>query len=112
MGSLSGDSLFRRENIQTNNASSALGDDEPRVYRLAVAIHFAHCGNHACFRNHLFVSPMRFVNGYRALIFRDEVTKTKWWESAVCSNSARVCDAMIACFAVFILYTLWIGEFR
>ena len=25
------------------------------------------------------VSPMRFVNGYRALIFRDKVTRAKWW---------------------------------
>ena len=58
------------------------------------------------------VSPMRFVNGYRALIFRDKVTRTRWWESAVCSNSGRVVGAMIACFGVFILYKLWSGEFR
>jgi hypothetical protein len=58
------------------------------------------------------VSPMRFVNGYRVLIFRDKITRAKWWESAVCSNSGRVCGAMLACFAVFILYKLWIGEFR
>ena len=25
------------------------------------------------------VSPMHFVNGYRALIFRDKVTRAKWW---------------------------------
>jgi hypothetical protein len=58
------------------------------------------------------VSPMRFVNGYRALIFRDKVTRARWWESAVCSNSGRVVGAMIACFAVFILYQLWMGGFR
>ena len=28
-------------------------DDEARVYRLADAIHFAHRGDHACFRNRL-----------------------------------------------------------
>ena len=58
------------------------------------------------------VSPMRFVNGYRALIFRDKVTRAKWWESAVCSISGRVIGAVVACFAVFILYWLWIGGFR
>jgi hypothetical protein len=58
------------------------------------------------------VSPMRFVNGYRALIFRDKVTRARWWESAVCSNFGRVVGAMIACFAVFILYQLWMGGFR
>ena len=55
---------------------------------------------------------MRFVNGYRALIFRDKVTRAKWWESAVCSISGRVVGAMVACFAVFILYQLWMGGFR
>ena len=58
------------------------------------------------------VSPMRFLNGYRALIFRDKVTRAKWWESAVCSNSGRVVGAMMACFVVFILYQLCSGEFR
>ncbi len=58
------------------------------------------------------VSPMRFVNGYRALIFRNKVTSAKWWESAVCSKSGRVCGALLAYFGVFILYQLWIGEFR
>ena len=58
------------------------------------------------------VSPMRFVNGYRALIFRDKVTRAKWWESAVCSISGRVVGAMIACFAFFILCQLWMGGFR
>jgi hypothetical protein len=58
------------------------------------------------------VSPMRLVNSYRALIFRDKVTRARWWESAVCSNSGRVVGAMIACFAVFVLYQLWMGGFR
>ena len=30
----------------------------------------------------------------------------------VCSISGRVVGAMFVCFAAFILYQLWIGEFR
>jgi hypothetical protein len=54
------------------------------------------------------ISPKTFVKAHRAMIFRDKVTRAKWWESGVCSNSGRVCGAMIACFAVFILYQVWI----
>jgi hypothetical protein len=88
-------------------------DDEARFYRLAGAIPFAHRGDHACFRNRL----ERFAHAFceqlpRSNLPRDKVTRAKWWESAVCSNSGRVVGAMIACFAVFILYKLWSGEFR
>ena len=58
------------------------------------------------------ISPKGFVKAHRALIFRNKVTGAKWWESAVCSNSGRACGAMIACFAVFILFQLWIVGFR
>jgi hypothetical protein len=58
------------------------------------------------------ISPKNFVKAHRALIFRDKVTRAKWWESAVYSNSGRACGAMIACFAVFILYQLWIVGLR
>jgi hypothetical protein len=58
------------------------------------------------------VSPKSFVKAHRTLTFRDKVFRTKWWGSGVCSVSGRVCGAMTACFAVFILYKLWFGEFR
>ena len=58
------------------------------------------------------ISPKNFVKAHRALIFRDKVTRAKWWESAVCSIFGRVVGAMVACFAVFILYQLWMGGFR
>ena len=58
------------------------------------------------------ISPRCFISGYRALIFRDKVTRAKWWESAVCSISGRALGAMMACFAIFVLYELWMGGFR
>jgi uncharacterized membrane protein len=58
------------------------------------------------------VSPKSFVKAHRALFPKNPFSNTASWESGVCSISGRLVGAMFACFAVFILYQVWIGEFR
>lgn len=58
------------------------------------------------------VSPKSFVKVHRTLFPKNPVSTTASWESRVCSISGRVVGAMSACFAIFILYQLWSGEFR
>jgi uncharacterized membrane protein len=58
------------------------------------------------------VSPKSFVKVHRTLFPKNPVSTTARWESGVSSISGRMVGAMFACFAVFILYQLWSGEFR
>ena len=58
------------------------------------------------------VSPTSFVKAHRALFPKNPFSNTASWESRVCSISGRMVGAMFACFAVFLLYKLWFGEFR
>jgi hypothetical protein len=52
-----------------------------------------------------------FVKAHRALFPKNPVSSTAKWESVVCSISGRMVGAMFVCFAVFLLYKLWFGEF-
>lgn len=59
------------------------------------------------------VSPRSFVKIHRALFPKNPISNTASWESGVCSLSGRVVGAMFACFAVFILYEVWVvGKFH
>jgi hypothetical protein len=58
------------------------------------------------------VSPKSFVKVHRTLFPKNPVSTTARWKSGVSSNSGRMVGAMFACFAIFILYQLWSGEFR
>ena len=56
------------------------------------------------------LSPKSFVKVHRAIFPKNPVSITARWESGVCSISGRVCGAMFACFAAFILYQVWFGN--
>lgn len=58
------------------------------------------------------VSPRSFVNVHRALFPKNPISNTARWESGICSISGRMVGAMFVGFSVFILYQVWIGEFR
>jgi uncharacterized membrane protein len=58
------------------------------------------------------VSPTTFVKLHRTLFPRNPLSNTASWESRVTSISGRMVGALFACFAIFILYQVWVGEFR
>jgi hypothetical protein len=54
------------------------------------------------------VSPRSFVRAHRFFFPENRFLNTERWESQVCSVSGRAVGAMFACFAIFMLYQLWI----
>jgi hypothetical protein len=58
------------------------------------------------------VSPTSFVKAHRILFAKNPFINTVSWESRVCSRPGRLVGAMFVCFAAFLLYKLWFGEFR